>query len=52
MLRGRVIQAENGVRESKEKRQISETSFITPTNIGRWHMMTASTSSLLDALNG
>jgi len=52
MLGGRVIQDENGVRESKETRQISETSFITPANIGCRHVMAASTSSLLDALYG
>jgi len=51
MLRGRVIEDDNGVRELKEKRQISETSFIAPTNICRRHMMTPSTSSLPDTLN-
>jgi hypothetical protein len=39
MLGGRVIQDENSISERKEIRQISETSFVPPTNIGRWYMM-------------
>jgi hypothetical protein len=51
MLRRRIIQDENGVREPKEKRKISKASFITPTNVGRRHMMTPGASSLLHTLN-